>query len=89
MASRLPPARPPSAITLSFSVDSRTLPHEQDKKENMCGCAGCFTAPAALELYAHVFDQVSTLDSSTNSWIRQLEPLTTWEVAREVNSRGR
>ena len=40
MASLLPPARPPSAITLSFSVDSRTLPHEQDKKENMCGCAG-------------------------------------------------
>ena len=39
-----------------FFAGTDSAPHAADKKENCCGCAGCFTAPAALELYAHVFD---------------------------------
>lgn len=31
-------------------------------KESACGCAGIYTAPAALELYAEAFEQVQALD---------------------------
>jgi len=45
-----------------FFAGTDSAPHAQDKKENCCGCAGCFTAPAALELYCHVFDLEGKLD---------------------------
>ena len=32
------------------------------EKESSCGCAGCYTAHAALELYAEVFDEENALD---------------------------
>ena len=31
-------------------------------KEHACGCAGCYTALHALELYAQAFDQANALD---------------------------
>ena len=31
-------------------------------KENACGCAGCYSAPTAIELYAQAFDQVGKLE---------------------------
>ena len=31
-------------------------------KECDCGCAGIFSAPVALEIYAHVFDEENALD---------------------------
>ena len=31
-------------------------------KEHACGCAGCYTAMHAMELYAQAFDQVGALD---------------------------
>eukprot|EP00667_Euglena_gracilis_P014335 EG_transcript_14846 len=45
-----------------FFAGTDSAPHLQDKKEAACGCAGCFTAHAALELYAEAFDSVGKLD---------------------------
>lgn len=45
---------------LFLGTDS--APHAKHTKENACGCAGCFTAPAALELYAEVFENLGALD---------------------------
>lgn len=40
-----------------FFLGTDSAPHAQSAKENACGCAGVFTAPAALELYAEAFEQ--------------------------------
>jgi dihydroorotase len=45
-----------------FFLGTDSAPHTQDSKENACGCAGCFTAHAALELYAQVFEELGSLD---------------------------
>lgn len=37
-------------------------PHPRHGKENLCGCAGCYTAYAALELYAEAFAAANALD---------------------------
>lgn len=49
-----------------FFLGTDSAPHPQSgepykSKENDCGCAGCFTAHAAIELYAEAFDSVSRL----------------------------
>lgn len=45
-----------------FFLGTDSAPHPQHAKECACGCAGCFTAPSALELYAHVFAEEGALD---------------------------
>ena len=45
-----------------FFLGTDSAPHERSTKENACGCAGMFTAHAALELYAEVFEQAGRLD---------------------------
>ena len=45
-----------------FFLGTDSAPHSKGAKEAACGCAGCFSAPAALELYAEVFDQAGALD---------------------------
>jgi dihydroorotase len=45
-----------------FFLGTDSAPHERAAKENSCGCAGMFTAHAAIELYAEVFDQAGRLD---------------------------
>jgi len=45
-----------------FFLGTDSAPHEKDKKENACGCAGCYSAWSALELYTHVFDELGALD---------------------------
>jgi len=45
-----------------FFLGSDTAPHPAKDKESDCGCAGIFSAPAALELYAQVFDEERALD---------------------------
>ena len=45
-----------------FFLGTDSAPHEQDKKESSCGCAGIFSAPLAIELYARVFDENNALD---------------------------
>ena len=45
-----------------FFLGTDSAPHPQSSKENACGCAGCYTAHAALELYAEAFEQAGALD---------------------------
>lgn len=45
-----------------FFLGTDSAPHAKDLKENACGCAGCYTASHALELYAQAFDQAGALD---------------------------
>ncbi|MEO8411424.1 MAG: dihydroorotase [Propionivibrio sp.] len=44
-----------------FFLGTDSAPHARGAKETACGCAGCYTAHAALELYAEVFDQAGAL----------------------------
>jgi len=45
-----------------FFLGTDSAPHEQGAKESDCGCAGIYSAPAAIELYAEVFEQHDALD---------------------------
>lgn len=45
-----------------FFLGTDSAPHTRHLKENACGCAGCYSAFAALELYAEAFDAVNALD---------------------------
>ena len=45
-----------------FFLGTDSAPHSQANKESACGCAGIFTAHAAIELYATAFEQVGALD---------------------------
>lgn len=44
-----------------FFLGTDSAPHAQGAKENACGCAGAYTAPAAIELYAAAFDSVGAM----------------------------
>jgi len=46
-----------------FFLGTDSAPHPKNAKECACGCAGIFSAHAALPLYAHVFDQVDALEN--------------------------
>jgi dihydroorotase len=45
-----------------FFLGTDSAPHAQHTKETACGCAGIYTAHAALELYAEAFEQLGALD---------------------------
>ncbi|OIQ89016.1 dihydroorotase [mine drainage metagenome] len=45
-----------------FFLGTDSAPHARAAKEAACGCAGCLTAPHALELYAQAFAQRDALD---------------------------
>jgi dihydroorotase len=45
-----------------FFLGTDSAPHEKASKENACGCAGMFTAHAAIELYAEAFESAGRLD---------------------------
>ena len=45
-----------------FFLGTDSAPHVRGLKENACGCAGSYTAFAALELYADVFERAGALD---------------------------
>ena len=45
-----------------YFLGTDSAPHPQQGKEAACGCAGCYTAHAALELYAEAFDSVGALE---------------------------
>ena len=55
-------------IKVATSGDSRfflgtdSAPHAKHAKENACGCAGCYSAPAALPMYAEIFEDAGALD---------------------------
>jgi len=45
-----------------FFLGTDSAPHARHTKEHSCGCAGVYTANAAIELYAEAFEQVGALD---------------------------
>jgi dihydroorotase len=45
-----------------FFLGSDSAPHAKGLKENACGCAGCYTAVHALELYATAFEKANKID---------------------------
>ncbi len=45
-----------------FFLGTDSAPHARGAKEAACGCAGCYTAYAALELYAEAFEAAGALD---------------------------
>jgi len=45
-----------------FFLGTDSAPHEKHLKESSCGCAGCYSAWSALELYAKVFEELGCLD---------------------------
>ena len=45
-----------------FFLGTDSAPHEKHLKESACGCAGIYTAHAAIELYAEAFEQLGALD---------------------------
>jgi dihydroorotase len=44
-----------------FFLGTDSAPHERGTKENSCGCAGMYSAHAALELYAEAFERAGAL----------------------------
>ncbi|KAM7276893.1 hypothetical protein ACFE04_018759 [Oxalis oulophora] len=54
-----------SAVTSGskrFFLGTDSAPHERQRKECSCGCAGIYNAPVALSVYAKVFEQAGALD---------------------------
>lgn len=45
-----------------FFLGTDSAPHPRAAKESGCGCAGIYTAPQAMPLYAEIFDQTGRLD---------------------------
>lgn len=45
-----------------FFLGTDSAPHARHTKENACGCAGVFSAHAAIELYAEAFEQAGRLE---------------------------
>ncbi|NJN22710.1 MAG: dihydroorotase [Leptolyngbya sp. RL_3_1] len=45
-----------------FFLGTDSAPHPRDRKESDCGCAGCFSALHAMELYAEAFESADALD---------------------------
>ena len=45
-----------------FFAGTDSAPHSKSDKESACGCAGIYTAPIAIELYAEAFEQAGALE---------------------------
>ena len=45
-----------------FFLGTDSAPHSQANKESACGCAGIYSAHAAIEFYAEAFEQAGALD---------------------------
>jgi dihydroorotase len=45
-----------------FFLGTDSAPHPRNSKESFCGCAGCYSALHAMELYAEAFESVDSLD---------------------------
>lgn len=83
-----------------FFLGTDSAPHAKGAKEAACGCAGCYTALHALELYAEAFDQAGALDKLEGfasffgadfyGLPRSAETVTlrreTWELPREIDA---
>ena len=56
-----------------FFLGTDSAPHAREAKESACGCAGMFSAPAAIELYAQLFEKEGALE--------RLEAFASWHGA--------
>jgi len=45
-----------------FFLGTDSAPHAKGAKESACGCAGCYSAYGAIELYAEIFEDLGALD---------------------------
>lgn len=45
-----------------FFAGTDSAPHIKSQKESACGCAGVYSAPFALAMYAHVFDSANKME---------------------------
>ena len=45
-----------------YFLGTDSAPHEKHQKESACGCAGCYSAWSALELYTQIFEELNALD---------------------------
>jgi len=45
-----------------FFLGTDSAPHAKHRKETACGCAGCYSAWSAIELYAQVFEELGVID---------------------------
>ena len=45
-----------------FFLGTDSAPHDKYQKESACGCAGVFSAHAAIELYAEAFDRANKIE---------------------------
>src|SRR6202158_1837059 len=61
-AHRLSLMRAATSGSPKYFLGTDSAPHERNAKESACGCAGCYSAPAAIELYAEAFDRAGALD---------------------------
>ncbi len=54
--------RAAASSSSKFFLGTDSAPHARHTKEASCGCAGCYTALSALELYAEAFESAGALD---------------------------
>ncbi|WP_292931197.1 dihydroorotase [Noviherbaspirillum sp.] len=59
---RLALVRAATSGSTKFFLGTDSAPHPKGLKEHACGCAGCYTALHAMELYTQAFDQAGALD---------------------------
>ena len=59
---RLALAQAATSGNAKFFLGTDSAPHARNTKEAACGCAGMYTAHAAIELYAEAFEAASALD---------------------------
>lgn len=52
--------------TPKIFLGTDSAPHIKGKKEAACGCAGCYSAWSAIELYAQVFEELGALEKLEN-----------------------
>ncbi len=45
-----------------FFLGTDSAPHAKHRKETACGCAGCYSAWSAIELYAQVFEELGVIE---------------------------
>ncbi len=61
-AHRLALVRAATSGNPKFFLGTDSAPHARHAKESACGCAGCYTALHAIELYAEAFEAAGALD---------------------------
>jgi dihydroorotase len=61
-AHRLSLVRAATGGSPKYFLGTDSAPHARNAKESACGCAGCYSAHAAIELYAEAFDGAGALE---------------------------